>query len=98
MDTPFRGGVCNSTMPPVFQTGSGKAVLPGNDSIQKARAILGVHAVCVDGALIWRYRDMILTCSSSAIPLSLKLLLRVSYHLLRCRLGMSLGLLLLFLS
>uniref|UniRef100_A0A8R7PPP1 Uncharacterized protein n=1 Tax=Triticum urartu TaxID=4572 RepID=A0A8R7PPP1_TRIUA len=36
MGAPFRGG----TMPPLFQTGSGKAVLPGRNSIQKARAIL----------------------------------------------------------
>ncbi|VAH57277.1 unnamed protein product [Triticum turgidum subsp. durum] len=35
MGAPFRG-----TMPPLFQTGSGKAVLPGRNSIQKARAIL----------------------------------------------------------
>ncbi|XP_048562011.1 protein BREAST CANCER SUSCEPTIBILITY 2 homolog B-like isoform X8 [Triticum urartu] len=41
MDAPFRGGVHNTTVPPVFQTGSGKAVLLGKDSIQKARAILG---------------------------------------------------------
>ncbi|XP_044355539.1 protein BREAST CANCER SUSCEPTIBILITY 2 homolog B isoform X11 [Triticum aestivum] len=41
MDAPFRGGVHNTAVPPVFQTGSGKAVLLGKDSIQKARAILG---------------------------------------------------------
>ncbi|XP_044974860.1 protein BREAST CANCER SUSCEPTIBILITY 2 homolog A-like isoform X3 [Hordeum vulgare subsp. vulgare] len=40
MDAPFRGGVHNTAMPPLFQTGSGKAVLPGRDSIQKARVIL----------------------------------------------------------
>nr|XP_045090587.1 protein BREAST CANCER SUSCEPTIBILITY 2 homolog B isoform X12 [Aegilops tauschii subsp. strangulata] len=40
MDAPFRGGVYNTTMPPVFQTGSGKAVLLGKDSIQKARVLL----------------------------------------------------------
>ncbi|XP_044355435.1 uncharacterized protein [Triticum aestivum] len=43
MDAPFRGnlgGVHNTAMPPLFQTGSGKAVLPGRNSIQKARAIL----------------------------------------------------------
>ncbi|XP_044974947.1 protein BREAST CANCER SUSCEPTIBILITY 2 homolog A-like isoform X2 [Hordeum vulgare subsp. vulgare] len=40
-DALFRGGVHNTTMPPVFQTGSGKTVLLGKDSIQKARAILG---------------------------------------------------------
>ncbi|KAM3197321.1 hypothetical protein ACQJBY_072780 [Aegilops geniculata] len=40
MDAVFRGGVHNTTMPPLFQTGSGKVVLPGRDSIQKARAIL----------------------------------------------------------
>ncbi|KAM3347015.1 hypothetical protein ACQJBY_021162 [Aegilops geniculata] len=40
MDAPFRGGVHNTTMPPLFQTGSGKAVLPGRNSIQKARVIL----------------------------------------------------------
>ena len=34
------GGVYNTTMPPVFQTGSGKAVLLGKDSIQKARVLL----------------------------------------------------------
>nr|XP_045090581.1 protein BREAST CANCER SUSCEPTIBILITY 2 homolog B isoform X4 [Aegilops tauschii subsp. strangulata] len=41
MDAPFRGGVHNTAVPPVFQTGPGKAVLLGKDSIQKARAILG---------------------------------------------------------
>uniref|UniRef100_A0A453E3W2 Tower domain-containing protein n=2 Tax=Aegilops tauschii subsp. strangulata TaxID=200361 RepID=A0A453E3W2_AEGTS len=46
MDAPFRGGVYNTTMPPVFQTGSGKAVLLGKDSIQKARVLLeGVNGM-----------------------------------------------------
>ncbi|KAE8792571.1 Breast cancer type 2 susceptibility protein-like protein [Hordeum vulgare] len=40
MDAPFRGGVYNATRPPVFQTGSVKAVLLGKDSIQKARVLL----------------------------------------------------------
>jgi hypothetical protein len=34
------GVVHNDIMLPVFQTGSGKSVLLGKDSIQKARAIL----------------------------------------------------------
>ncbi|VAH57269.1 unnamed protein product [Triticum turgidum subsp. durum] len=40
MGAPFRGVRLGGTMPPLFQTGSGKAVLPGRNSIQKARAIL----------------------------------------------------------
>ncbi|CAM0879886.1 unnamed protein product [Alopecurus aequalis] len=40
MDVSFRGAVHKDTTPPVFQTGSGKPVLLGKDSIQKARAIL----------------------------------------------------------
>ncbi|XP_037411546.1 protein BREAST CANCER SUSCEPTIBILITY 2 homolog B-like [Triticum dicoccoides] len=40
VDAPFRGGVQNTTMPPLFQTGSGKAVLLGRNSIQKARVVL----------------------------------------------------------
>uniref|UniRef100_A0ACD5VKF8 Uncharacterized protein n=1 Tax=Avena sativa TaxID=4498 RepID=A0ACD5VKF8_AVESA len=40
MDVSFKGVVQNDSMHPVFQTGSGKAVLLGKDSIQKARAIL----------------------------------------------------------
>ncbi|VAH72905.1 unnamed protein product [Triticum turgidum subsp. durum] len=42
VDAPFRGGVQNTTMPPLFQTGSGKAVLLGRNSIQKARVVLEV--------------------------------------------------------
>ncbi|CAM0879681.1 unnamed protein product [Alopecurus aequalis] len=40
MDVSSRGAVHNDFTPPVFQTGSGKAVSLGKDSIQKARAIL----------------------------------------------------------
>ncbi|KAK1661883.1 hypothetical protein QYE76_050042 [Lolium multiflorum] len=40
MDDSFRGALRNGSMTPVFQTGSGKAVLLGKDSIHKARAIL----------------------------------------------------------
>ncbi|KAM0883361.1 hypothetical protein ACQ4PT_031677 [Festuca glaucescens] len=40
MDDSFRGALHNGSMTPVFQTGSGKAVSLGKDSIHKARAIL----------------------------------------------------------
>uniref|UniRef100_A0ACD5TRR7 Uncharacterized protein n=1 Tax=Avena sativa TaxID=4498 RepID=A0ACD5TRR7_AVESA len=40
MDVSFKGMMQNDSILPVFQTGSGKAVLLGKDSIQKARAIL----------------------------------------------------------
>ncbi|KAM0918866.1 hypothetical protein ACQ4PT_008593 [Festuca glaucescens] len=40
MHDSFRGALRNGSMTPVFQTGSGKAVSLGKDSIQKARAIL----------------------------------------------------------
>ncbi|XP_051223047.1 protein BREAST CANCER SUSCEPTIBILITY 2 homolog B isoform X4 [Lolium perenne] len=40
MDDSFRGALHNGSMTPVFQTGSGKAVSLGKDSIHRARAIL----------------------------------------------------------
>ncbi|PNT69978.1 hypothetical protein BRADI_2g03990v3 [Brachypodium distachyon] len=40
MDVSFRGEGHNSSMSPVFQTGSGKAVSLSKDSVQKARVIL----------------------------------------------------------